>query len=258
MRRALLALPLFCPAPPGAAGAAALQEDFAAAAAAAAPAVVSVYAGAPASSGEPPFGEPDDLFGQSVLGRDSGSAVPGKAAPAYPRSGSGLLIDPAGYILTNEHVVRGSTSPSVTLPGGREFRAEVVGSDRDADLALLKVSAGGPLPFLRPGAAAAPRAGDWAIALGNALGMEGSVTVGVVSSPRRILRSAGGTAREAIQTDAAINPGNSGGPLLNLKGEVIGISAASYAPAGAYPGIGFAIPAGTAKAFVDRLLKRSE
>ncbi len=84
--------------------------------------------------------------------------------------------------------------------------------------------------------------------------MEGSLTVGVVSSPRRVLRSPGGASREAIQTDAAINPGNSGGPLLNLKGEVIGINAASYAPAGAYPGIGFAVPAAKAKSFADGLL----
>ncbi len=260
MRRALLALPLLFAAAPAAAGAAALQEAFAAAAASAGPAVVSVYAGDPSSSGEPPFGEPDDLFGQSVLGRDRSSAVPGKTAPAYPRSGSGLLIDAAGYILTNEHVVRGSTAPAVTLPGsgGREFRAEVIGSDKDADLALLKISAGWPLPFVRLGAAAPPRAGDWAIALGNALGMENSVTVGVVSAPLRRLKAPGGGYRTAIQTDAAINPGNSGGPLLNIKGEVIGVNAASYAPAGAYPGIGFAIPAGNAKYFADGFLKRAK
>ncbi|PKM97402.1 MAG: hypothetical protein CVU79_08480 [Elusimicrobia bacterium HGW-Elusimicrobia-3] len=256
MKGALLTLLLrLAAAPAAAADAAGLQETFAAVAGSAAPAVVSVYSGGPAAAARPPFGEPDDLFGQSLLGREQAAAVPGKIPPAaYHRSGSGLLVDPAGYILTNEHVVRGSTAPVVVLAGdpGREFPAEVIGSDRDKDLALLKISAGGPLPFMRLGYSIPPRAGDWAIALGNALGMEGSITVGVVSSPRRVLKSPGGAAREALQTDAAINPGNSGGPLLNLKGEVIGLNAASYAPAGPYPGIGFAIPASAASAFLQK------
>lgn len=262
MTPAALLLPLaLAAAPAAAAGAADLQEAFAAAAAAVGPAVVSVSVHSSEKIPQPPFGEPDDMFGQSVLGREDAAAVPGGPSPrAYPRSGSGLLIDPAGYILTNEHVVRDSTAPAVTLAGypGREFISEVVGTDRDADLALLKISSDEPLPFTRLGAAAAPRAGDWAIALGNALGMEGSLTVGVVSSPLRTLKADSGTVRKAIQTDAAINPGNSGGPLLNLKGEVIGINAASYAPAGAYPGIGFAIPAAKAKSFADGLLKRAK
>lgn len=201
-----------------------------------------------------PFGEPDDLLG-GFLSAAEGAEKPGPSSPAYPRAGSGLVIDPAGYILTNEHVVRGSTRVFVSFHGaGRNAEAAVVGADRKSDLALLKVRADKPLPFLRLAGAAPLRAGDWAIALGNALGMEGSVTVGVVSAPLRRLKSPDGGYREAVQTDAAINPGNSGGPLLNLKGEVIGINAASYAPAGAYPGIGFAVPAGIANDFADGLL----
>ncbi|HOI42121.1 MAG TPA: trypsin-like peptidase domain-containing protein [Elusimicrobiales bacterium] len=246
-----LALLLACPASAAGGGAAELQEAFAAAAAGAAPAVVSVSAhGSP----DAPFGEPEDLLGGFLSAAES-PAGPGPSSPAYPRSGSGLIIDPAGYILTNEHVVRGSTAVLVSFPGGaRNTEAAVVGSDRTADLALLKVRTDKPLPFLPLSGAARPRAGDWAIALGNALGMEGSVTVGVVSAPSRRLKAPAAGYREALQTDAAINPGNSGGPLLNLKGEVIGINAAGYAPDGAYPGIGFAIPAAKAKAFSDGLL----
>lgn len=255
MKYAVLALLLpFAAAPAAAAGAAALQDAFAAAAAKAAPAVVSVSARGTADA---PFGEPEDLLGGFLSAAES-PAKPGPAAPAYPRSGSGLIVSPDGCILTNEHIVRGSTSVLVSFHGGGTAEAAVTGSDRAADLALLKVRADEPLPFLPLSGAAVPRAGDWAIALGNALGMEGSLTVGVVSAPSRRLKAPGGVRREAVQTDAAINPGNSGGPLLNLKGEVIGINAASYSSAGAYPGIGFAVPARTAKAFVDRLLERAE
>lgn len=260
MTRAALPLLILLAAARAAAGdAAGLQDAFAAAAEAAAPAVVAVAAGGTGSGAPPPFGEPGDLFGGFV----SGAEEPAGGKPAgrsFPRSGSGLIISADGHILTNEHVSVPGAAVFVTLPGGaaKRLKAEVIGADKSADLALIKVHSAEPLPFVRLGASAPPRAGDWAIALGNALGMEGTVTVGVVSAPRRVLKAPGGAVREAVQTDAAINPGNSGGPLLNLKGEVIGINAASYAPAGAYPGIGFAIPADKAKDFADRLLKRAE
>ncbi|MDT8286914.1 MAG: trypsin-like peptidase domain-containing protein [Elusimicrobiales bacterium] len=260
-RAALPLLILMIASPAAAADAAGLQEAFAAVAQAAAPAVVSVRSGESGEKYPPPFGEPEDLFGGFV---SPGAAKPsaGGAAPArlFPRAGTGLLISADGHILTSGHITAPGTPVFVTLPGepAKELEAEVLGTDKTADLALLKIQAAGPLPFLRLGAREEPRAGDWAIALGNSLGMEGSVTVGVVSAPRRILKAPGGADREAVQTDAAINPGNSGGPLLNLKGEVIGLNAASYAPAGAYPGIGFAVPAATAKSFVSGLLKRAE
>ncbi len=256
MKYAVLTLLLpFAAAPAAAAGAAELQDAFAAAAAKAAPAVVAVSG--PGNGADAPFGEPEDLLG-GFLSAAELPAGPGPTPPAYPRSGSGLIIDPAGYILTNEHVVRGSTSVVVSLADGSRAEAAVIGADQAADLALLKAKTDAPLPFLALSGAARPRAGDWALALGNALGMEGSVTVGVVSAPLRKLKGPDGVRREAIQTDAAINPGNSGGPLLNLKGEVIGINASAYAPSGAYPGIGFAIPAAKAKDFADGLLERAK
>ena len=176
--------------------------------------------------------------------------------PEQIGQGSGFVIDDDGYILTNNHVVEGASEVSVTLHDGRALDAEVVGTDRESDLALLKV---GPneldgISSLTLGDSDAVKPGQMAIALGSPLGLEGSITVGVVSGVGRSITSE--TRRpisSMIQTDAAINPGNSGGPLLNSKGEVIGINTAMQTS-----GIGFAVPVNTAKSLLPDLLEGGE
>jgi serine protease Do len=168
--------------------------------------------------------------------------------------GSGFLISPDGYILTNYHVVEDATRVEVGLPGdNREHRAVVVGTDPPTDLALLKIDVAGPLPVIPLGDSDAIRVGEWVIAIGNPYIWDHTLTVGVVSAKGRQLP--GGGMRDSsfdnfIQTDAAINFGNSGGPLLNLRGEAVGINTA-ISPRG--QGIGFAIPINMAKQIVEQL-----
>jgi Do/DeqQ family serine protease len=179
--------------------------------------------------------------------------------------GSGVIIDPAGYILTNEHVVGNADAIEVTLADGRKFQGRVVGKDPRADVAVIKIDASG-LPAVRLGDSDTVRTGQWAIAIGNPFGMiednpTPTMTVGIVSAVHRKLGSANVGGRyygDLIQTDAAINPGNSGGPLINLKGEVIGINAAIISPSGAYAGIGFALPVNRAKEVLEELKKGQE
>jgi S1-C subfamily serine protease len=160
--------------------------------------------------------------------------------------GSGFIVDARGYILTNNHVVEGATDIKVTLTDGRSFRAALLGADRFSDLAVLKIE-GAKLPVLRLGDSRKLTAGETVIAIGNPLWLEGgpTVTVGVVSALGRSMEEEDlPVLHNLIQTDAAINPGNSGGPLLNLRGQAIGINTAVIASA---HGIGFAIAADTAK-----------
>jgi Do/DeqQ family serine protease len=171
-----------------------------------------------------------------------------------PSSGSGFLIDRSGLILTNNHVVREASDITVTLNDNRTFKAKVVGSDPQTDVAVIKIE-GSDLPSLPLGDSDRLRVGDWAIAIGNPLGdLRGSVTVGIVSAQGRSnLNIFGGTPdfQDFIQTDASINFGNSGGPLCNIKGEVIGINTAIN-PSG--QGIGFAIPINLARNVADQLI----
>jgi serine protease Do len=175
--------------------------------------------------------------------------------------GSGVIIDEEGYILTNEHVVGDAEKIVVTLPDGREFKGEVKGKDARADLAVIKINARG-LPAARLGDSDKLKIGEWVVAIGNPFGFalqntEPTVTVGVVSALHRSLGRAISQNKDfgdLIQTDAAINPGNSGGPLVNLKGEVIGINVAIFSTSGGYQGIGFAIPANNAKRIVTQLI----
>lgn len=173
--------------------------------------------------------------------------------------GSGFLINPEGYIITNEHVISGATDISVTVLGfEKPFKAAVVGKDFDLDLAVLKIGSSQKLPYIDIGDSDAMRVGEWVIAIGNPHQLDHTVTVGVVSAKGRPIsipdQSSGRTRlyKNLIQTDAAINPGNSGGPLISLKGEVIGINTAVSAQA---QGIGFAIPINTAKEVLDDLIK---
>ena len=175
--------------------------------------------------------------------------------------GSGFLISADGYVVTNNHVVspngRGSvTEITVTLPDGNEYEAELVGTDPQSDLAVLKVNRREPFPFVRFGDSAQARVGDWVIAIGNPFGLGGTVTSGIVSS---VLRNTGGGAYDRyLQTDASINRGNSGGPLFDMQGNVIGINNAIISPTGGSVGIGFAIPAETAEPIVDKLVRGVE
>ncbi|MCC6442911.1 MAG: trypsin-like peptidase domain-containing protein [Armatimonadetes bacterium] len=176
--------------------------------------------------------------------------------------GTGVIVDPRGYILTNNHVVEGFDRLRVTLfddKDSRELNAKVVGTDPMSDLAVIKVDAGRPLPAAKLGSSERTQVGQWAIAIGNPLGFESTLTVGVVSAKGRELQGVGGqrnSYRNLIQTDAAINPGNSGGPLVNINGEVVGINVAIASPGGSGSiGIGFAIPVDTAKSVVRDLIQ---
>jgi len=171
--------------------------------------------------------------------------------------GSGFLVSSDGYIVTNSHVVRGATDINVTLWDGRTFKGKIVGIDEATDIAILKIDAT-DLPYLKFGDSNELRVGDWVIAIGNPFGLGHTVTVGVVSAKGRSL----GITRyeDFIQTDAAINPGNSGGPLINIKGEVVGINTAILNPSGmsVNAGIGFAIPSSLAKDIVPTLIAKGK
>lgn len=153
--------------------------------------------------------------------------------------GSGFVISPDGYILTNAHVVRGASEVDVKLTDRREFKAKVIGADSRTDIALLKIDAGN-LPTLKIGDPSKVRVGQWVVAMGSPFGFENSVTAGIVSAKSRVLPDSGYV--PFIQTDVAVNPGNSGGPLFDLNGEVIGINSQIYSQTGGYMGLSFAIP----------------
>ncbi|HPN41497.1 MAG TPA: trypsin-like peptidase domain-containing protein [Candidatus Cloacimonadota bacterium] len=167
--------------------------------------------------------------------------------------GTGIIYDPAGFIITNAHVVSGATQIKVVLPDKREFDATVVGKDDTRDIAKLKIN-GSRLPYARLGSSKDLIIGEWAVALGNPYGFlmndsKPSVSVGVISAVNRSFapRDDNRSYRNMIQTDAAINPGNSGGPLVNINGEVIGVNTFIFSENGGNIGIGFAIPIETVK-----------
>ncbi len=201
-----------------------------------------------------PFG---DLFGQ--FGGGNGQPVTREATSL----GSGFIISPDGYIVTNNHVISGGPQAgrnaavvseiTVTLPDRKEYKASVVGRDPASDLALLKIEARN-LPFVEFGDSTRTRVGDWVIAIGNPFGLGGTVTSGIVSALHRNI-GMGGAYDRYIQTDASINQGNSGGPMFDLDGNVIGINTAIFSPTGGNIGIGFAIPAEEAKPVIAALKK---
>jgi serine protease Do len=165
--------------------------------------------------------------------------------------GSGFIIDPTGYVVTNNHVIDGADEITVTLADDTKLTAKLIGRDAPTDLALLKVEPRRPLPFVPWGDSDRARVGDWVVAIGNPFGLGGSVTAGILSARSRDIQT--GRYDDFLQTDASINRGNSGGPLFNLQGEVIGINTAIYSPTGGSVGIGFAIPATLAKPVVEQL-----
>jgi len=173
--------------------------------------------------------------------------------------GSGFIISADGYVLTNNHVIAGADTISVTLRGGESYSARPVKVIEERDLAVIKIERASGLPTVRLGDADKVKVGAWAIAVGSPFGFTETVTVGVISAKGRVEREGRGAKeiRDLLQTDAAINPGNSGGPLLNIDGEVIGVNQAIFSPQGVGTiGIGFAIPlSAETKAEIERAVK---
>jgi S1-C subfamily serine protease len=198
---------------------------------------------------------PDPLLEDPFFRRFFGDNFPQQMPSEHLRGlGSGFIIDRSGEILTNAHVVNQADKVSVILNDGRTFEGKVQGVDEVTDLAVVKINAGGDLPVAPLGNSSAVQVGDWAIAVGNPLGFDSTVTLGIISTLKRPSNRVGIPDKriDFIQTDAAINPGNSGGPLLNDQGEVIGINTAIRADA---MGIGFAIPIDKAKSIKDQLMR---
>lgn len=171
--------------------------------------------------------------------------------------GSGFIISPDGYVVTNNHVITADgqgeiETITVTMPDGTDYPAKLIGRDAASDLAVLKISGSKPLPFVRFGNSQQARVGDWVIAIGNPFGLGGTVTSGIISAVYRNTGQ-GGAYDRFLQTDAAINRGNSGGPMFDMKGNVIGINNAIFSPTGGSVGIGFAIPAEIAAPIIDKL-----
>ena len=200
---------------------------------------------------------PDDM--PEIFRRFFGPGMPLPGRPQAPGGrphgtsmGSGFIISSDGYVLTNHHVVDGADTVKVKLSDGREFTAKVVGSDPLSDVALLKIPATG-LPALRIGDSNSLKPGQWAVAIGSPFGLDHSVSAGVISAVGRSNPYANQQYVPFIQTDVAINPGNSGGPLLNTRGEVVGINSQIFSSSGGYQGVSFAIPIDTAMNAVRQL-----
>nr|WP_051013538.1 DegQ family serine endoprotease [Pararhodospirillum photometricum] len=246
---------------PGGATARDVPESFADLAEALQPAVVNISTTQTINNRGPempqfPPGSPFEDFFKDFFdrhGAPGGPAQPnGKAKPRRATSlGSGFIIDPEGYIVTNNHVIKDADEITVILQDNTALTAKVVGFDEKTDVALLKVETKQPLTAVAWGDADAARVGDWVMAIGNPFGLGGSVTAGIISAKTRDINA--GPYDSFIQTDAAINKGNSGGPLFNIKGEVICINTAIFSPSGGSVGIGFAVPSSLAKQVVADL-----
>jgi serine protease Do len=201
-----------------------------------------------------PFGDDGPDFFRRFFGDPFGDM------PQQPRrtegTGSGFIVDPHGYILTNNHVVDGATRVRVTLNGdSTEYPATVVGADPELDLAVLKIDAGKTLPAVKIGNSDAVQVGDWAVAIGSPFGLEATVTAGIISAKGRALGDRDHQLQRFLQTDAAINPGNSGGPLLDINGDVIGVNTMIATSTGAYSGVGFALPINLAVNSYNQIIK---
>ena len=179
----------------------------------------------------------------------------GRRQPSDVELGSGVIIDPQGHVLTNEHVTSRASQIRVKLADGRSFSASVVGADPNNDLAVLQIETDESLPWIAPGVSDDLLVGEPVIAIGNPFGFSNTVTTGVISALDRSFHTQNQSFHGFIQTDASINPGNSGGPLLNAEGTLIGINSAIY---GGAQGIGFAIPIDIAKRIVSELIEHGE
>lgn len=197
-----------------------------------------------------PPGSPFEQFFHDFMDKQKNNQKKHKATAL----GSGFIIDPNGYIVTNNHVIEDADEITVILQDDTNMSATVVGRDKKTDLALLKVVSKRPLPSVVWGDSDKARVGDWIIAIGDPYGLGGTVTAGIISARSRDINS--GPYDEYLQTDAPINRGNSGGPMFNMDGEVIGINTAIFSPSGGSIGIGFAIPSSLAKNVIDQLRDR--
>jgi serine protease Do len=230
-------------------------EDFSALAKRLMPAVVNISTrqtvargdGLPAYGPNSPLSEFNDLLGRGQGGLRRQSSL-----------GSGFIIEPAGYIVTNNHVIEGADEIDVILSDGAVLAAKLVGRDEDVDLALLKVESRAPLTAVPWANSDQAEVGQWVVAIGNPFGLGGTVTAGIISARARDIGA--GAYDDFIQTDAAINKGNSGGPLFNVRGEVIGINTAIISPgeAGGSVGVGFSVPANFAKVVIQQLKQYGE
>ncbi len=196
-----------------------------------------------------PPGSPFEDFFKEFFDRQRPDMPPRKATSL----GSGFIIDPGGYVVTNNHVIADADEITVILHDDTAYQAEVVGRDSKTDLALLKIESKEKLPSVGFGDSDAMRVGDWVVAIGNPFGLGGTVTAGIISARARDINA--GPYDDFLQTDASINRGNSGGPMFNMDGEVIGINTAIFSPSGGSIGIGFAIPANLAKSVIADLRK---
>ena len=195
----------------------------------------------------PPGSEFEDYFREFFNRREQERQLPRPSLSL----GSGFIVDPTGYVVTNNHVIGDADKVEVVLRDETTYEAEVIGIDSKTDLALLKIERDKPFPFVQFGDSDTVRVGDWVIAIGNPFGLGSSVSAGIISARGRDIRS--GPYDDFLQVDAPINRGNSGGPSFNLKGEVIGVNTAIFSPSGGNVGIGFAIPANLARPVVDSL-----
>lgn len=202
-----------------------------------------------------PRGTPfDDLFEEFFKRRQQGQApVPRRRSNSL---GSGFVIDSAGIVITNNHVIADATEIQVIFTNGEKLKAEVVGRDPKIDIAVLRVKPKTPLNAVKFADSNKLRVGDWVMAVGNPFGLGGTVTAGIVSALNRNISS--GPYDNYIQTDASINKGNSGGPLFNMAGDVVGVNTAILSPTGSSVGIGFASPAATVMPVIQQLLKYGE
>jgi serine protease Do len=191
--------------------------------------------------------ELDELLRQFFLG-----------VPVMPirSSGSGFIIDPTGYIVTEDHVVDNAEKVTVILQDTKPHSARVIGRDPQTDLAVLKIDVDHPLPYISWGDSDTARVGDWVMAIGNPFGLDATVTSGIISGRGRNIHL--GPYDDFLQTDAAINPGNSGGPTLDLSGRVIGINAAIYSPNSGSVGIGFVMSSNLAEPVIAQLITRGK
>jgi serine protease Do len=200
------------------------------------------------SDSDDPFG---DLFRRFGIPRQM---PPRNMVPSHG-TGSGFIVSPDGYILTNAHVVNNASKITVRLTDRREFEAKVIGMDPRTDVAVIKINAKGDLPVVRIGDSSKLRAGEWVLAIGSPFTFENSVTAGIVSATARSVPGEDSNYVPFIQTDVVVNPGNSGGPLFNLSGEVVGINSQIYSSTGAYQGVSFAIPIDIANNVREQLVK---
>jgi len=216
------------------------------------PAVVNINTVTRGATGRTPV---EEFFGEEFFRRFFGDQP---ERELQQRSlGSGVIVDASGIVLTNAHVVERATDIEVATADGKKHKAKLVGVDRRTDLAVLRLSGGGPYPAASLGDSDRVKVGDWVLAIGSPFGLQQTVTAGIISAKGRSINQ-GGAYDDFLQTDAAINPGNSGGPLVNMSGEVIGINSAILSRTGGNVGIGFSIPVNMAKRIYTELASKGK